>query len=68
MSSNAGFPHGHLHAQVEEFRVSMFHLVFAQQGGHHLLAGRLKCDAQGFVFYVGPETFCVDFDGCLKQK
>lgn len=68
MSANARLPHRHFHAQVEQFRVPVLHLVLPQKGGHHLLARRLKGDAQRFVLDVRAETLCVHFYCRLQKK
>jgi hypothetical protein len=50
------------HGQVKEFRVSVSHLVLAQEHPDHFGRRCSVADAQRFVLDVGSETSGVDFD------
>lgn len=68
VSPYSSLPHGHLHAQIEQFRVAVLHFVFAQKRPNHFFATGLERDAQCFVFDVRAQTFGIYFDGCLCNK
>jgi hypothetical protein len=65
MCPHSGFTDRHLHAQIEQLRVSVLHFVLAEEGAHHFFACRLEGDAEGLVFDVGAQTFRINFDGRL---
>lgn len=62
---HARLAHRHLHAQVEEPRVSVPHAVFAEQRIDHLATCCLICNTQCFVFDVGAKASSVHFYCCL---
>jgi len=59
---------GHLHRQIEKFRVLVPHAEFAQQRLDHFVAGRGKGDGQSFVLDVWPQASRVHLDWRLKHK
>jgi hypothetical protein len=68
MCPHSGFTDRHLHAQIEQLRVSVLHFVLAEEGAHHFFACRLEGDAEGLVLDVGAQTFRINFDGRLEEN
>jgi hypothetical protein len=68
MCPHSGFTDCHLHAQIEQLRVSVLHFVLAEEGAHHFFACRLEGDAEGLVLDVGAQTFRINFNGRLEEN